>query len=89
MVYNIEQLYNTWMVAVSLEGEYMSEFAPGFPLFIGSVVYLFYCFYYITFKKDTIKSYGNYAKFLFYGLLVISFVTFIWGLVFVIIYWLS
>jgi hypothetical protein len=67
----------------------MSEFAPSFHLFIASVVGFFTCIFYLTFKKETVKNYGSYGKFIIYGLLVGSSVTIIWGLVFFIIYWLS
>ena len=67
----------------------MSEFAPGFPLFIGSVVFLIYCIYSLIFKKEAVKGYQGTAKLLLYSLLVITSIIFIWGFIFLILYWFS
>jgi hypothetical protein len=67
----------------------MSDFAPSFPLFIGSVVFLGYCIYCLIFKKQAVKGYNNTAKLLFYTLLVTTSVIFVWGLVFLLLYWFT
>ncbi len=67
----------------------MSEYAPSFPLFIGSVIFLIYCIYSITINKSAVKNYSSLGKLLFYTLFGISSVVFIWGFYFVLEYFLT
>ena len=67
----------------------MSEFAPSFPLFIGSFIGLIYCVYSFIFRKENVKEYKEIAKLLFFTLFVVSGIVFLWGLTFIIIYFLG
>lgn len=67
----------------------MSEYAPSFPLFIVSVVLLVYCVFNDIFRKEKVKRYKGITKTLFYAIYITSAIVFVWGIIFLIMYWLE